>query len=77
MTAANYQLEYEPYHTNSREYFRAHVQTPDLSYWTWIMDNFRCVSLRRPGSYCDNSLAQQYWGFMYERDRDWFALRWA
>lgn len=67
--------EKEPYWTNSNRYFRDTINHFEIAYWTWMMNEYKCVLLDKAGSYSD--VRDQHWVFNDERDMTFFKLRWS
>jgi hypothetical protein len=65
----------EPYYRNSNDYFRDNINHFKISYWEWMIQNYRTVLLNEQGSFSDNP--DQSWAFTTEEDRTLFMLRWA
>lgn len=66
--------EKEPYYSNSNSYFRDTVSHGEISYWEWMINNYRTILLNKQGSYSD---PEQHWAFKSEQARTFFILRWA
>lgn len=67
--------EMEPYYTKSNRYFHDTVGVTEISYWQWMMQEYKCVLLDKQGSYSDKR--DQHWGFNDEKARNWFMMRWS
>ena len=66
--------EKEPYYTNSNRYFRDTIKHGEISYWEWMLHNYKTTLLNKMGSYSD---PEQHWGFNTEEARTFFILRWS
>lgn len=64
----------EPYFTNSNNYFRDTVKHGEISYWEWMINNYKTTLLNKMGSYSD---PEQHWAFRNDTDRTFFMVKWG
>ena len=67
--------EENPYYKNSNDYYRENISHLKISYWSWMIQDYKVVLLNKQGSYSDGP--DRHWSFKTEEDRTFFILRWS